>query len=444
MPDTRRTLFQRVTLEDCACAAILAFFAMQGAVPFIAPNQALEVKNVPSTELTYWGGIASQLIVYGAICFIVCSDVRHIVRWLGAMRWTAALACLAVASSLWSQFPLVTLRRSVPFALAGLFGLCFAVKFPVRKQLSILWMAMIAVTLGTIVLVLFFPRLGLDGSVGHGTDWQGVFTSKNACGRIMVLATAVVLSQPKGPAHKILSLALFFFVMVMSGSRGAWVIEAMVLAIYGAFHIAARADARSRVLLLLSGVVVVVAAAAIGATHIAALAKVVGRDATLSGRTEIWKLVWPFIMERPILGWGYAGFFRGIQGESFRIVAAARFMVIHAHNGFLEMWLELGAAGLLIFAASYLRAWRKLWPRLRRGRMESVLWMLFVLLLIGLYDLDENTLLIYDGLFWVIYVAALVDIELLAVEEQLAIDVADLLAAVGESTACSPSSAVPA
>jgi hypothetical protein len=45
--------------------------------------------------------------------------------------------------------------------------------------------------------------------------------------------------------------------------------------------------------------------------------------------------------------------------------------------------------------------------------------MLFVLVLIGLYDLDENTLLIYNGLFWVIYVAALVNIELLTVEDKL-------------------------
>ncbi len=46
--------------------------------------------------------------------------------------------------------------------------------------------------------------------------------------------------------------------------------------------------------------------------------------------------------------------------------------------------------------------------------------MVFVLVLIALYDLDENTLLIYNGLFWVVYVATLANIELLAVEDRLA------------------------
>ena len=80
---------------------------------------------------------------------------------------------------------------------------------------------------------------------------------------------------------------------------------------------------------------------------------------------EIWKQVWRFILQRPILGWGYAAFWRGIEGQSFEVVAAMRFIVFHAHNGFLEIWLELGILGLALFTLSYLRAWRKLWPLLR-------------------------------------------------------------------------------
>jgi O-antigen ligase len=431
MPATspRPALFPAIPLQDCACAAILAFCAMQGSIPFIAPTEALERSNIPGSALTHWGGILSQLAVYAAICAFLLADYRRILRWLGMMRWTAALACLVVASSLWSQFPLLTLRRSIPFAMAALFGLSLAIKFPVRRQLSILTAAMIALALATIVLALFFPRIGLDDSFGHHTDWQGAFTSKNACGRIMVLATAAALSRPGGWLGKTLCVALFVFVTVMSGSRGAWLIEGIVLAIYCGLLCAMRVDRRARVLLLLSAAAVILAGALFAITHIALISASLGRDATLSGRTQIWKQVWPFIQRRPLLGWGYAGFWRGIQGESFRVAAAMRFIVFHAHNGFLEIWLELGAAGLLLFAAGYLRAWIKLWPRLCSGPVERVAWMLFVLVLIGLYDLDENTLLIYNGLFWIVYVAALADIELLAVEDCLLPDFARILAA---------------
>jgi exopolysaccharide production protein ExoQ len=416
-----------LSLENCVCAAILAFFAMQGAIPFVAPNQALEANNVAASGLTYWGGIISQILVYGTLGFFICLDFRRVVQWLCAMRWTVGIACLGIASSIWSQFPLLTLRRSLPFALAGLFGLCLAVRFPVRRQLSILWLAMIALSLGTIVVALFFPRVGLDASAGHFTDWQGVFTSKNGCGRIMVLATAVALCQRRGWVHTIVSLTLFILTAGMSGSRGAWVIEALVLAGYVAIRVCERMDSRSRVLLLVFGSAAALAATAGVASKYAAIAAFVGRDATLTGRTEIWRHVWPFILERPVLGWGYAAFWHGTQGEAFKAVAAMRFIIFHAHNGFLEIWLELGAVGLILFACSYLRAWRKLWPQLRKGQMERVMWMMFVLILIGLYDLDENTLLIYNGLFWVLYVATLVNIELLAVEDKLVGELTALL-----------------
>jgi O-antigen ligase len=103
-----------------------------------------------------------------------------------------------------------------------------------------------------------------------------------------------------------------------------------------------------------------------------------------------------------------------MQGPSFQVAAAVHFIVAHAHNGFLEIALELGAAGLLLFVLSWLRGWGRLWPLWQRGEIDRIAWPLAILVLIALYDLDENTLLIYNGLFWILYVAALTSIELAA------------------------------
>jgi exopolysaccharide production protein ExoQ len=416
-----------LNLEDLACSAILAFFAVQGAIPFIAPNQALESTHSSASALTLYGGIISQCVVYGAIAFLLLLQSRRIAPRLGAMQWTAPFTVLVVASTLWSQFPSLTIRRSLSFALAGLFGLYLAIRFPIRRQLSILWMSMIALAVATAVLATCFPKLGLDASAGHHQDWQGVFTQKNACGRMMVLATAVVLADWRISPLRLMSLPAFLFVMFMSGSRGAWAIEVVVLALYALLALARRLDSRSRIMLFLAAACVAAILAGIVWCYLPALLQMLGRDATLSGRTQIWKQVWRFILVRPALGWGYAAFWRGIEGEAFHVVAAVRFVVFHAHNGFLEIWLELGLLGLVLFALSHLRAWRKLWPVLRSGDIDRVTWMIFVLVLIALYDLDENTLLIYNGLFWVVYVAALTNIELLPVEDRFAHSVARVL-----------------
>ena len=236
-----------LTLEELGCSAILAFFAMQGSIPFIAPNQALESTHSAASNLTFYGGIFSQLLVDGAITLLLIRHAPRVFRWMPAMQWAGLLALLTVASTLWSQFPLVTLRRSVPFALAALFGLYLAIRFPVRRQLSILRISMIALALGTVVLALCFPKLGLDASAGHHLDWQGVFTQKNACGRVMVLATAVVLADWRSSFSRLSSLLLFLFIVFMSGSRGAWAIEVVILALYAWLAIAKRTDTRSRI-----------------------------------------------------------------------------------------------------------------------------------------------------------------------------------------------------
>jgi O-antigen ligase len=144
------------------------------------------------------------------------------------------------------------------------------------------------------------------------------------------------------------------------------------------------------------------------------LTALAGRDATLTGRTAIWAEVWRAILRRPWLGYGFSAFWRGWNGASFDVVVALKFVLFHAHNGFLEVWLELGAAGLLLFLLSYVRGWCRLWPAIRRGDMRTAAWPACVLLLIAAYDLDENTLLSFNGLYWVLYVSALVQIELLA------------------------------
>ena len=398
-------------VEDLACAALFAFFAMQGSIPGIAPAQALEMTASAPSGLTTIGGIASQAIAYTLILALILRRPRLVLRQTALVPWAGLLAILAVASTAWSLDPVLTLRRSLPFALAGLFGLWFSARFTRPRQLAILRLAMIALALATIAVVVIAPSIGLDHSPGHSADWQGVFTQKNACGRIMVLATAVILFGERITASRLAAFALFLFVLIMSGSRAAWLIEAALLLLSLVLAIARRAGPRFRLVMAVAAPLVCVSLGAALVLGFHRLALLLARDPTLSGRTAIWVQVGRFIVQHPLLGYGYDAFWRGATGPSLQIDTAVHFFVVHAHNGFLEIALELGVVGLALFLLSWLRAWRSLWPLWRRGAINRIAWPLAVVLLIALYDLDENTLLLYNGLFWILYVAALVAIE---------------------------------
>ncbi|MGB6870078.1 MAG: hypothetical protein WBD93_10760, partial [Acidobacteriaceae bacterium] len=236
-------------LEDLACAALFAFFAMQGSIPGIAPAQALEMTATAPSTFTTLGGIVTQAAANGIILLLIFRRPHLVLKRIAAVPWPALLAVLAVASSVWSLDPMLTLRRSVPFALAGLFGVYFSARFAQPRQLAILRMTFIVLAIATIACALFLPGIGLDHTPGHAADWQGVFTQKNACGRIMVLATAVILFGERMTFGRAASLALFLFVLVMSGSRGAWIIEAALLLVWVTVRFASRSSPRVRLVL---------------------------------------------------------------------------------------------------------------------------------------------------------------------------------------------------
>ncbi len=403
-----------IPLEDLACVALFAFFAMQGSIPGIAPSQALEMTGSAPGALTTYGGIASQAVANGLILVLLLRRPGLLMRAMLTLPCLALLGVLAVASTAWSIAPMLTLRRSLPFALAGIFGLWFATRFPPRRQRAILRATFVALAVATIVIVAFAPGIGLDHSPGHAADWQGVFTQKNACGRIMVLASAVVLFGERLTALRTLSLALFLFVLIMSGSRGAWIVEIALLLLWLALSAGRRAGSRTRTALAIAAPFLAAACTALVLALYRRFSGILGRDLTLSGRTAVWAHVAQFIARRPLAGYGYDAFWRGLTGPSLQISDAVHFVVEHAHNGFLEILLELGLLGLALFLLSWIRAAIRLWPLWRGGLIAEIAFPVAFLLLILLYDLDENTLLIYNGIFWPLYAAALASIRQLS------------------------------
>ena len=406
----------RIRLQDIAIVLILMFFGVAGAIPGIAPNQANEMTGAAATRLQTVAGVGSQVLVNGLIALLLFVNCRIFTRRPAALPWAAALALWAVVSVLWSQDPLLTARRAVPFALAAAFGIFLAMRLPRARFLFLLQTTFALLACWSAVLALGFPSIGLDASTGHGGDWQGVFTQKNACGRAMVFALATVLARGRLSIGRALLLLLFTAELILSGSRGAWLLGGLLVAAMLLFRAGCRLDRATRTALFAVSGVLTIGLGAVAWLQFSSLAALLGRDPTLTGRTAIWYQVWLSILHRPALGYGFSAFWRGAQGASWSVVIALKFVLFHAHNGFLEIWLELGAAGLLFFVAGFLRGAWLLWPELRAGRFAEAAWPFALLLLIALYDIDENTLLSFNGLFWVLYTAALVHIELLATE----------------------------
>jgi exopolysaccharide production protein ExoQ len=129
-----------------------------------------------------------------------------------------------------------------------------------------------------------------------------------------------------------------------------------------------------------------------------------GKDATLTGRTKIWAAIARLIQERPWTGYGYAAVWTDTSGWGpiNWIVKWAGFRPQHAHNSWLEQWLGLGVFGLAAWALYYLTTlFRAIWAVFAtRGAILA----LPFLVVFTLMSLTESVAVIYNDLRWVIFV----------------------------------------
>jgi len=93
-----------------------------------------------------------------------------------------------------------------------------------------------------------------------------------------------------------------------------------------------------------------------------------GRDASLTGRTDVWDIALRFAGS-PIFGTGFESFWLGQRLE--RIWSVYWWHPNEAHNGYLEMFLNLGAAGVAIFAVVLVAGYRNILGLFRQDSAEG-------------------------------------------------------------------------
>jgi O-antigen ligase len=84
-------------------------------------------------------------------------------------------------------------------------------------------------------------------------------------------------------------------------------------------------------------------------------------------RLMIWSFAGERIAERPLTGWGLDAA-RGMPGGKDPIRAGETWLPLHPHNAPLQVWLELGVPGAVLFALLVALPWYGLatvpWPRI--------------------------------------------------------------------------------
>ena len=209
--------------------------------------------------------------------------------------------------------------------------------------------------LSGILLDLPIPFLGIQGAIAELGPVQGLFGTRNALGFVTVIALITFLvefrTQSVGSGVAIGSVVLGGILAALSGSPTvivvALVTAAASLALWGVRRVPPE---RRRAVQVVLGVGVLVAIGVASAAR-APLVAALGAENDLETRTRVWTRVLDVADIRPVQGFGFFGAWDP-DAIPFALVNLADGTVnASALNAYLDVLLQLGWVGLLLFLA---------------------------------------------------------------------------------------------
>lgn len=326
------------------------------------------------------------------------------------------LVGIALASAIWTVAPDITFRRGLLLVGTTLFGVYLAMRYSLREQLQLLSLALGLVILLSIVFALGLPSSGLmttqEGGV-HAGAWRGVMTHKNILGRLMVLSSVVFLfvanyhslANSKYRWLAWIGYLLSFFLVICSTSKTALVVFLALMIIMPLYR-TWRRNYNQLIPIAIALILVIGSATILFVDNLPFIASSMGRDLTLTGRTELWSVMFELIQEHPILGYGFNGFWRDWDSDvTAYLWRTLQWECPYGHNGFMDLLAELGILGLAVFFLSLITAYIKGIRFLRITKNIEGLWTLMYLTFLLIYNLSESTLLATNNIFWILYVS---------------------------------------
>jgi len=400
-----------VTIEEIVTICLLLLFLTHFYVPILEPVQT-SLFAAASEDQTLFGQCVSlgAWIVAGGLILRSFRLITFRFRQIGSV---AGFVSLALLSAVWSQDGGITLRKAIFLILTTAFGIYFAQRHSVARQMQLICIAAFLTSLLSILFALLLPKYGIDHDVHEGA-WLGIFTQKNVCAREMLFLFATIV--PYRPTSSSLRACRIFAILAVvavilgTQSKTALLLLALLIMLFPTIALVRELSKGLLLVLALIGMSIVAGTLLCATSPLIQLVALLGRDGTMTGRTQIWQAVLEAIAKRPLLGYGFAAFWLSLRGESANIILALHWAVPAAHNGFLDIWLQLGAAGLALFMVGFLIALRSACRGIWQPSFSLAAWPLAVLALTLVYNFDESSLMQPNDFLWVLYVATLTNL----------------------------------
>jgi O-antigen ligase len=395
--DARSSTAQKTVSKFLILAIVVvlfsAFFVHQHKMHYSILGRKSGSMDEMATAIARGGNLERRVafVLMGTFfLFLLIRRERYSFEFRGGLYWIIFFYIFwAFLSVIWADdFGLVT-RRLIVFAIFCVSAFSLSLNIPLSRLSSIvLWTTL------SLLLVGIYSEItaGTISVFSEGYRFAGTCHPEGqAMNSAMLLLAAMIMARSDRIPTRAFSWLLMFiaiYFLLLSRSRGPSVgvlIAVVVCKFYSA--------ERSKILtyLYVGLVMFCVAFLVLGDAFLPLAGKgiLLGRSAeqiqTLTGRIPLWAECMEYVKLRPILGYGFSGFWTGER--VLAISDAHNWAVNSSHSAYIEILLNLGLVGLAIFLTMVLSAWwtaRRVWRFRRDDGMAFALGLLTLWMADGL------------------------------------------------------------
>lgn len=272
-----------------------------------------------------------------------------------------------------TRFPKEQLIACVRFSVTALFALWMVDKFEIEHILEICYYACLAMLFFTLVGLVLMPGRSFSYEAGEKT-FCGLYSTKNPCASELAFALMISTMLHGVYREKLRSFPRFYFIymaihivlLLLCKATGAIFCALIPIA----YLLLLRRQKNPR-LRLHPGVVYITASVGFLVFSLtviplfAPLFEAMGKDATLTGRTPMWRQLIAVMTEHnSFTGFGFTMFWKDpvavkLFHDGFSRGSWGNTMTYGAHNALLEIWLDVGLIGIASYFAMLLLAFRR-------------------------------------------------------------------------------------
>lgn len=405
-----------VSRWEQAYLMILFLFTTSGVMGF-----GLSAGTIRNTALGDPRALIMWSFLYLIAAFLVFHNRQRVVSLLRENILVFLLTGYACVSFFWSAVPEVTLRRAIALMGTTLLAVYLGARTKPHEIFRLLAWALGISIVACIIVVIFFPSCGLQLCAGSSA-WRGIYVHKNSFGRMLLLSSIIWIYFVFSPRvekkliYLLLTVVSIVLIFLSRSMTSVIVLTSVIIALPVFLWFKLNQFLRISIAVFLLEILALILLMNIfdlSYSNVDDMLKdYLGKGITLSGRTLVWQQVWQEIKRSFFLGFGYDAFWVFPGGPSTIIRSKLSYeAAIHSHNGTLDLWLELGLVGVILYFFLLIQYAVRLIRLITSGaKFSEFIFPSAFLIFFFIINFVENTVLTRNSIFWILFVATLMHI----------------------------------